>query len=288
MRTLPGKIIIQSDLDQKQTVKLESGASFFLPPRRQEYEANGRESNPVLARVIEINGSSRVNIGDYIVMHHNLIFDQSYKVYGKEGMSVIPDDRWVLATVANDGSLNPLYPNILCKRIPKESHDIYYTPEGKYYTDRVEVIKSSIDSVVSGDIIFILKWADYEVVYHHESMVKREVVVWNEDVTGIQKKNEDMKPLRDYVLIKPDPTEEQSEGGYVIPEADKEKPKRGTVVSVGPGTYAKDTGVFIPVTVKPGDEVYYGKYQGTQVDDTDMLLMKEDCLLGVEEKRKKL
>ncbi len=84
-------------------------------------------------------------------------------------------------------------------------------------------------------------------------------------------------PLHDRVIIKPEPAEEKTAGGIIIPDTAKEKPHRGTVIAVGPGK--KDE----PVTVKKGDAVLYGKYSGTEVriDGQDLLILREGDILAV-------
>jgi len=86
-----------------------------------------------------------------------------------------------------------------------------------------------------------------------------------------------IKPLADRVVIEPSAAEEKTAGGLIIPDTAKEKPQKGTVVAVGPGT--KDA----PVTVKEGDVVLYGKYAGTDisVDGNDYLIMRESDLVAI-------
>lgn len=86
-----------------------------------------------------------------------------------------------------------------------------------------------------------------------------------------------IKPLADRVLIEPMEAEDKTASGIYIPDTAKEKPQKGTVVAVGPGT--KDT----PMEVKVGDVVLYGKYAGTELstDGKDYLIMKQADILAV-------
>jgi chaperonin GroES len=79
----------------------------------------------------------------------------------------------------------------------------------------------------------------------------------------------------DRVIVKLSEVKEKTAGGIFIPDTAKEKPTKGTVVAVGPGKYAEQTGVFIPVSQKVGDIVLFGKYGGTEIpmDGEDGLLM---------------
>lgn len=86
-----------------------------------------------------------------------------------------------------------------------------------------------------------------------------------------------IKPLADRVLIEPMEAEDKTASGIYIPDTAKEKPQKGTVIAVGPGS--KD----IPMEVKVGDVVLYGKYAGTELstDGKDYLIMKQADILAV-------
>ena len=94
-----------------------------------------------------------------------------------------------------------------------------------------------------------------------------------------------VKPLADRVLLKPLEEEEQVRGGIIIPDTAKEKPQRGEIVAVGPGKTTEE-GKTVPLHVKVGDQVLYGKYSGTEVklDDVDYLIMPENDILAILEK----
>jgi len=89
--------------------------------------------------------------------------------------------------------------------------------------------------------------------------------------------NVKIKPLADRVLIEPMQAEEKTASGIIIPDTAKEKPQKGTVVAVGPGTTDEK------MEVKKGDLVLYGKYSGTEisVDGTDYLIMKQSDILAI-------
>jgi chaperonin GroES len=90
---------------------------------------------------------------------------------------------------------------------------------------------------------------------------------------------EKIRPLGDRVLIKRIEGEEKTAAGLFIPDAAKEKPQMGKVVAVGSGRYDTN-GRTIPVAVKAGDMIYFGKYAGTDAGN-DYLIVKEDEILGV-------
>jgi chaperonin GroES len=93
------------------------------------------------------------------------------------------------------------------------------------------------------------------------------------------------RPLHDRVVVKRVEQEEKTKGGIIIPDTAKEKPQEGEVIAVGPGGRNED-GDLIPLDVKAGDRVLFGKWSGTEVkiDGEDLLIMKESDLLGVIEK----
>jgi chaperonin GroES len=81
--------------------------------------------------------------------------------------------------------------------------------------------------------------------------------------------------------VKPNAAEEKTAGGIIIPDTAKEKPQKGTVVAVGKGKYAEQTGNLIPMQVKEGDTVMYGKYGGTEIsiNGEDYLIMRSSDIL---------
>jgi chaperonin GroES len=90
-----------------------------------------------------------------------------------------------------------------------------------------------------------------------------------------------IRPLHDRVIVKRIEEEEKTKGGLIIPDTAKEKPQEGRVVAVGPGK--QDDGKVIPLGVKAGDKILFGKYSGTEIklDGEEHLIMKEDDILGV-------
>jgi chaperonin GroES len=90
------------------------------------------------------------------------------------------------------------------------------------------------------------------------------------------------RPLHDRVLVKRVAEEEKTKGGIIIPDTAKEKPQEGEVVAVGPGGRGDDN-ELVPMDVKPGDRILFGKWSGTEVkvDGQDLLIMKESDILGV-------
>ncbi len=90
------------------------------------------------------------------------------------------------------------------------------------------------------------------------------------------------RPLHDRVVVKRVEAEEKTIGGIIIPDTAKEKPQQGEVIAVGPGG-RDETGKLIPIDLKVGDRVLFGKWSGTEVklDGSEYLIMKESDVMGV-------
>jgi chaperonin GroES len=88
-------------------------------------------------------------------------------------------------------------------------------------------------------------------------------------------------PLSDRVVVRALEETEQMRGGLFIPDTAKEKPQQGEIIAIGPGKY--EDGKLVPMTVKVGDKVLYGKYSGTEVtlDDEQFLILRESDVLAI-------
>jgi len=90
------------------------------------------------------------------------------------------------------------------------------------------------------------------------------------------------RPLHDRVVVRRLESEEKTKGGIFIPDSAKEKPQQGEIIAVGPGG-RDEAGKLIPLDVKAGDKVLFGKWSGTEVklDGQELLIMKESDIMGV-------
>ena len=90
------------------------------------------------------------------------------------------------------------------------------------------------------------------------------------------------RPLHDRVVVRRIEAEEKSAGGIIIPDTAKEKPSQGEIIAVGPGG-RDETGKLIPIDVREGDRVLFGKWSGTEVkiDGQELLIMKESDIMGI-------
>jgi len=93
------------------------------------------------------------------------------------------------------------------------------------------------------------------------------------------------RPLHDRVVVRRIDAEEKTAGGIIIPDTAKEKPQEGEIVAAGPGA-RNEKGELVPLDVKAGDHILFGKWSGTEVkiDGEELLIMKESDILGVVEK----
>jgi chaperonin GroES len=94
-----------------------------------------------------------------------------------------------------------------------------------------------------------------------------------------------IRPLGDRILVKAAEQKEVKKGGIIIPDTAKEKPQEGEIIAAGKGKMT-DEGKVIPLDVKVGDTILFGKYSGTEVkiDDVEYLIMHQDDILGILEK----
>lgn len=95
-----------------------------------------------------------------------------------------------------------------------------------------------------------------------------------------------VRPLGDKLLVKRAEAQTKTESGIFLPESAKDKPKEGKVIALGQGLLNKDTGKYMPFSVKKGDRIIFTSYSGTEVklDGEEYLIMTEDDILGVIEK----
>ena len=91
-----------------------------------------------------------------------------------------------------------------------------------------------------------------------------------------------IQPLGDRVLVQPLEKDEIKKGGIIIPDSAKEKPQEGKIVAAGPGKRDNE-GKIVPMDVKAGDRILYGKYSGTEIkiDDVEYLIMHQEDILGI-------
>ncbi|SKA33961.1 chaperonin GroES [Enhydrobacter aerosaccus] len=92
------------------------------------------------------------------------------------------------------------------------------------------------------------------------------------------------RPLHDRVVVKRVAEEEKTKGGIIIPDTAKEKPMEGEVIAVGPGA-RDEKGTLVPLDVKAGDRILFGKWSGTEIklDGVEYLIMKESDIMGIVE-----
>ena len=90
------------------------------------------------------------------------------------------------------------------------------------------------------------------------------------------------RPLHDRVVVKRVEEEGKTKGGIIIPDTAKEKPMEGEIVAVGPGA-RDEKGNLVPLDVKKGDRILFGKWSGTEIklDGTELLIMKESDIMGI-------
>ncbi len=94
--------------------------------------------------------------------------------------------------------------------------------------------------------------------------------------------NSNFRPLHDRVVVRRVESEEKTKGGIIIPDTAKEKPQEGEIIAVGSGA-RDESGKLVPLDVKAGDRILFGKWSGTEVklNGEDLLIMKESDIMGI-------
>jgi chaperonin GroES len=92
-----------------------------------------------------------------------------------------------------------------------------------------------------------------------------------------------VRPLGDKIIIKRSEAQEKTDAGIILPESAKDKPREGKIVALGDGILNRETGEYMPFTVKKGDRVLFTSYGGTEIkiDNEEYLIMTEDDILGI-------
>jgi chaperonin GroES len=98
----------------------------------------------------------------------------------------------------------------------------------------------------------------------------------------LERQSMNFRPLHDRVVVKRVESETKSAGGIIIPDTAAEKPQQGEIIAVGPGA-RDESGKLVPLDVKKGDKILFGKWSGTEVkiDGKELLIMKESDIMGV-------
>lgn len=145
------------------------------------FETNYREKSPVLATVLE--GNEWVKDGDILVCHHNLFYPPSpYHLY--DNLYSIPASNVLFAIVKTDGTLSPIYGNLLCDRVPIPT---VFSEEKKTFINRAIVKDGGYSTYKKGQMIFHRPNAGYDIVYVWDGIEKRVTKVHEDQVCGLYK-----------------------------------------------------------------------------------------------------
>lgn len=149
-----------------------------------KYENNHREKSPVIAEVI--NGNRRVKNGDIIFCHHNHFYPPS-PYFLQDDLFSIPANHTIFATLEKDGSLKPVYWNVLAEKIWIES-DLPLPPEHrKHHTNRGRIIDPGWTKYKVGDLVFTRPSAPYDIAYILDGIEKRVTKINSEMVCAVVK-----------------------------------------------------------------------------------------------------
>lgn len=183
-------LIVKANLEQKESheVELPDGSKINLFIGRK-YGENNREINPSVCEVISVGeGVDEVQVDDTIIVHHNLIMNEASYIK-KEGNIVyigMPANEMVYAKINEDGSLTPVFNNLIAERVkvPKKSE---FEFEEKTESMKFKVLSTpkNYEDVVAGQYILAYKLSDYEMVYHYKNKETRAIRISASDILGI-------------------------------------------------------------------------------------------------------
>jgi hypothetical protein len=169
------KIIVSCDLKQKDEMVID-GVTMKMATL---FEKNYREKSPVIAKVVE--GNEWVKEGDILLCHHNTFYQPSpYYLY--DNLFSIPASNIIFAVLQKDGSLNPVYGNLICERVPVEK-DMPVSRETEI--NRSVVLNGGYSKYKKGQLIFHRPHAGYDIVYIWDGIENRVTKVHEDQICGI-------------------------------------------------------------------------------------------------------
>lgn len=180
MRPVNNRIIVSVNMKQKDTMRLGNIEVMMALP----FEVNHREKSPVIAKVEE--GNKLLKPGSIIICHHNHFYPPSpYFLY--ESYFSIPVNHTIFARMGNDGSLMPVYGNILGEKIDIETTLPLPPEQRQQYKDRIRVVNGIGTEYQQGQLLFTKPSAPYDIVYNFNGEVKRVTKIWEKMVVGFVK-----------------------------------------------------------------------------------------------------
>lgn len=192
MKPTRNNILIKIQLDQKETIK--HGTLTLYAPFRQQYNPNAREGNPVLAEVIAENKDyPELKKGDMLVLDHATVENKARYIISDATTATmsIEVDRWIFGKLDDSGALQPLFGNLVAKRISEvPASSIIITPDAYKKTDDHRMIVLSAApgvKILPGQTVLCFKCSDYECVFYVNNEERRVIVIFEEDAVSILK-----------------------------------------------------------------------------------------------------
>jgi len=194
MKAKRKQLIVKSFNEQKETheIKMPEGESIRLYIGRR-YGENGREINPNVCEIISVgDGISTVEVGDYIIVHHNILNNEGQIIESNVAeqwtILAIHFDSTVYAKIDKQtGEPIPLNGNCIGKRIKKEIKSTMHIPFESTLETTFDIISTPEDfnDIKAGDRVLCYKHSDYEMVYHFNNQEKKAIRIWREDILGV-------------------------------------------------------------------------------------------------------
>lgn len=181
---------MKAHLEQKEShaIQMPDGTVNHIYIGRK-YGENNREISPTVCEVISVGDEvNNISVGDELILHHNIILNEAtyIKKDGQEVWIGIPANNMIYAKLNKDGSLVPLFDNLIGERIVKERvSELEYEDKTEQTKFKILQVPEDYEDVKAGDTVLAYKLSDYEMVYHYDNRECRAIRISGADVLGI-------------------------------------------------------------------------------------------------------
>lgn len=183
-------LIVKAHLEQKEShaIQMPDGTVNHIYIGRK-YGENNREISPTVCEVISVGDDvDNISVGDNLILHHNMILNEATYIR-KKGQEVwigVPANNMIYAKLNADGSLVPLFDNLIGERIVKEKvSELEYEEKTEPMKFKILQTPEGYEDVKAGDTVLAYKLSDYEMVYHYNNRECRAIRISGADVLGV-------------------------------------------------------------------------------------------------------
>lgn len=190
MKAKRRSLIVKANLEQKESheIQMPDGSTISIYLGRK-FGENNREVYPNVCEVISVGEDvSGVSVGDKIILHHNILQNDATHIKKEDGCVYvgIVADSLIYAKIAEDGTLIPLFRNLIGERVVKERVSQFeYEDKTEQQKFKIVSVPEDYEDVVAGDTVLAYKLSDYEMVYHYNNKECRAIRIAADDILGI-------------------------------------------------------------------------------------------------------